>query len=312
MKKTLKLPKNFNLMKKSIFLQLFNFLIITSFFLSCNSSDTEKEINILRDSIKINQNIHLTSNTDIPYILPSPAQVAILYKKAGLKYYDHLTINTNDVQKYANDNEYSSAFYLGMFTADFAYCMLNQQVENSKNFYKASKLLADKIGLLQIFDNKTIIERIDRNILHQDSIISILSNLQSEIEDVLIKEHKEYISPIAFAGAWIESIYIAASVYEKSEQKDINYKLMFEQILIAKNLIKALNSIKTNDIFLNQITNDIQSIYDLFFQLNSVKDLVKNNDIEDVDFSKLSLKSFEIKTLIEQIKNIRNNYLSKK
>jgi hypothetical protein len=287
-------------------------LVITSVLFSCTSNDADKEINNIKDTAFVDHSKDTKINDETSYVLPSPAQVAIIYKKSGLKYYEGLTINTNDIQKYANGNEYSSTFYLGMFTADMAYCMLNQQAENSKKYYKASKILAEKIGLIQVFNNKNIIERIDRNILKQDSIITILSNIQSDIEDILVQEHKEYISPIAFSGAWIESIYLAASVYEKSDKKDVNYNLMFEQILIARNLIKSLKSIDTKDEFLNQVINDVQSIYDVFFELNSVKELVKDKEIEDVDLSKLSLTSSEIKTLIDKIKNIRNNYVSKK
>src|ERR1051326_2322241 len=66
------------------------------------------------------------------YLLPSPLQIAYIFKKSGLKY---VAGTTHDVKK-QNDysTSYSQSLALGIYSSDLAYCVLNKEKQDAINY----------------------------------------------------------------------------------------------------------------------------------------------------------------------------------
>src|SRR3990172_7420214 len=74
--------------------------------------------------------------------LPSPLQIAYIFKKSGLKY---VPGTAHDAGKSGNySSQFSQSIALGLYSSDLAYCVLNKQSNDARNYMKAVKDLSDK------------------------------------------------------------------------------------------------------------------------------------------------------------------------
>ncbi len=235
------------------------------------------------------------------FTLPSPLQIASIFKKAGLKFYPNVANPAENASKY-NAGKISQALNLGVYSADLSYCTLNKQSQESKNYMKASRDLATQLGLEKVFSTDNLAERFEKNMGSDDSLASIISEMQMQT-DMILEEHEQtYVSATVFAGAWIESMYIGGKVFEKSREKNVSFRLV-EQMSIADNIIRALKSHEKKDPALSVVIADMSAIREVFRNFAGIKALAQNK--EDIDYSKIDISDAEINGLIKKIDEVR-------
>jgi hypothetical protein len=235
------------------------------------------------------------------FTLPSPLQIASIFKKAGLLYYPNISNSPENASKY-NSGKISEALNLGIYSADLSYSALNKQNQDSKNYMKASRQLASQLGLAKVFETDNLAARFENNLSVDDSLASIIAEMQMQTDMILEEHEQEYISATVFAGAWVESMYIGGKVFEKGKAKNVSFRLV-EQMAIAENIIKALNVYEKKDPAITGIIADLNSVRDIFKNFAGIKKL--GADQEDVDFTKIPISDEEIGSLIRKIDEIR-------
>lgn len=238
------------------------------------------------------------------YILPSPQQIAEIFKKSGLAYFQGLTNSPELCNKYRTGNSVEKALNLGVYSADLSYCILNKQSQESKNYFKCCHDLAVDLGLANAFDMNNISRRLERNIQNGDSVSHILADLQMNCDNILEENNKEYLSVVSFTGAWVESIHFGIMVHAREKNQSISAKLL-EQLNIAENVIKALSAQLSQD---SGIANLISNMKDINVLLNSIPAIhdAKTKDEPDQDFSKLVIKDEDLKKLCDRIEAFRS------
>lgn len=238
---------------------------------------------------------------EVTYTLPSPLQVASIFKKSGLKFMAGITNPSDNALKY-NNNDFVRAVNLGVYSSDLAYTILNKQYQDSKSYLKACRDIGVHLGLQSAFETNNLGKRFDKNIDREDSLIVLVSEIQMQ-SDVLLEESKQkHITAIAFAGAWIESIYIASKVYATDKNKKVGVSLL-EQFTIAENIIKALNANESKEPQCKELAADVNDILNLYKNLEAVK---KNeNSDEDIDLSKITLSDAEFNGIATKITEVR-------
>ena len=104
-------------------------LIATGMLLASCGNETSKE-----DSVTEADTVATETATveveDVSYSLPSPLQIASIFKKSGLKYKDGITSTLKDPSKYTTN--LSKALNLGIYSADLSYTVLNKQNQEAK------------------------------------------------------------------------------------------------------------------------------------------------------------------------------------
>lgn len=239
---------------------------------------------------------------EVNYTLPSPLQLAAIFKKSGLKYVDGITNSPKNVAKY-NHSAFNRALNLGVYSSDLAYTLLNKQFDASKNYLKACQEIGNGLGIKKAFELNNLGERFSKNIGKEDSLLEIISEIQMQ-SDIILEEHNQkHITAIAFAGAWFESIYIAGKVYTADKNKNVCISLM-EQFMIAENIIKALKANTEKEPECELLCDDINSILSLFKNSAAIKNADPNSDL---DFSKMTLSDQEFNALDKKINEIRTN-----
>jgi hypothetical protein len=273
-------------------------------FLSCGGNQTEKKEE-MKDTGAMSAQAPQLEDNDISYVLPSPVQVADIFKKAGLRYYSGITNNTSNIAAYKTGSSLSKALNLGVYSADLSYCVLNKQSQESKNYFKVCKDLAADLGLAKAFEIKDAAQRLDRNINSQDSLAVILADIQMETDNLLSESNQEYISVVSFTGAWIESMYIGIQVHSKEKNMAIASELV-QQMSIAENVIKALKAYASRDAGINDLVQKMASLNEIYNGFKSVQQ-IKATDPDVIDASKLSISITELYSFSKRLEEIRNS-----
>ncbi len=225
-------------LKKSSFILKGALLYVAALLLACNSdSSKEDAINTLvSDTTAFGSDMEPES-----YSLPSPLQIASIFKKSGLKYKDGVTSPMKDPSKYITSLD--KALNLGVYSADMSYTVLNKQNQESITYMNLSRQLADKLGMSKIFEEKDLAKRFNKNLGNKDSLIALISELQLVTDIYLDQNNQQQITSIVFSGAWIESLYIASKVFEhENEQAFVNK--FSKQMSILGSIINSLKAVE--------------------------------------------------------------------
>lgn len=209
-------------------------LVVTSSLLfSCGNESDE----VIEDTV-ITEDTEVTDVTEqLEYILPSPLQIAELFKNAGLTYIGDLA---NDPAKAENINDKKlQKLNFGVYSADMAYCIMNNQTQESINYLNTLKSLSEKLWMTDVFNSLGLSKRLESNVGNEDSLTYIMADLQMQLDDYLDENGMGSTGNIVFAGAWIETMYLGVKVNENEKNEKLMLRLS-EQAVILDGLIKSI------------------------------------------------------------------------
>jgi hypothetical protein len=232
------------------------------------------------------------------FYLPSALQIGSIFQKSGLPYVAGIANNVNNSGKYTSRS--SKLLNFGVYSADLAYAVLNNQPQVSMDYLRVIQTLSDKIGLGAVFQSEELLKRFERNLGNQDSIINVLIDIQAET-DMFVDDNNMYdITYIIFAGAWIEGMYIGVKASDLNQAHHISSRLV-EQMTILDNLNKALKSSDNMTDEVKAISDELAALERFFNQLKENKDAQKLESFKDY-----KLTPEHIKELSDRIIAMRN------
>ncbi len=275
---------------------------------SCTDSNTKKASNqdeIVDSTSVVSDSLVNAEDEEVSYRLPSALQIAYIFKKSGSAFIPTLANNKANVNKY-NSSNYKRATNFGVYSADLAYCLFNKKYQESKDYLKACKEMGTELGLNQVFESDNLAQRFDKNIMNEDSIVKIVSNVQLKTDVVFEQNKQKHITAIAFTGAWIESAYIANEVYAKDKNKKALASLL-EQLLLSETIVKALKANKHAEPEMPALIESVEKINAAYNSVEAIK--LANEKEEEIDFSKITVKDSELKVISEAIVSLRKNII---
>ena len=247
---------------------------------SC-AEKNEKEINLTNEVVQAEVKMsEYDTIENYEFVPPSTLQVASIFKKAGLIYNAKLTNSRKKVEDYSSKFEQSLAF--GIYSSDLTYSVVHEKYDQAADFLKTLRILGNKIGLETVFNSEDLIERFDRNIGIQDSIIDILIYVQDNTDKYIEENGKVDLSVIYYTGAWVEGMYLGANTIMEDENRKTGV-LISEQMTIAEILLEGLEHIKGKDDEILDLIDTIRDLVSTFHELESVKNI--RNQVDYVDFS---------------------------
>lgn len=293
-------------MKKSL-LALSTFAFSASILMqSCGgeSANNDTELNVVETTENSDDEYaNLFESPDEDYHLPSPLQVASIFKKSGLAYNSDATSSTSKSEEYTD--ELKQVLNFGVYSADMAYCVLNQQSNEARKYLEAITDLAGRIGMEAVFENSDLIDRFDKNIESRDSTEILMIDIQERTEIYMDENDMQHQEAIHFAGAWTEGMYLGVYDFENNQDKEgVAYKIT-EQMSILENIIRGLKSPKNDGMDIEWLINDFESIQKTFDGFESVKNYFDKPGTEE-----LVLKDEEYDQLGEMIKSLREKIVA--
>ena len=258
--------------------------ILISAAFSCGQKSEKEDTpdSTAADSAAVSASLQTdTEVQDFVQSLPSPIHIAKIFQRAGLKYISGMTNPANNASKYMSP--YSKSVNLGVYTTDLSYCTFNNQSQEAITYFKAVKTMTDGLNLTSIFEGTNLIPRFEKNIGNTDSLVTLMALMSMESDFLLKQTARMDIAYLSFAGAWIESSYIATQMLKTKRNPDIMKKLLDQSHSLGK-LIKLLDSHKEKEGFPALITGltDIKASIDI---LNS-----ENTVTHEAEFEKLVTK----------------------
>jgi hypothetical protein len=278
---------------------------ISVLLFSCGGENSTDELSLVDTSENlINENLEdLFDSPELDYQLPSPLQVASIFKNSGLAYNAGATSNPETEELYTNEMKQMLNF--GIYSADRAYCVLNEQSNEARKYLQVITNLAERIGMEAVFENKDLMDRFDKNIGDKDSIEILMLDIHERTEIYMDENDMQHQQAIHFAGAWTEGMYLGVYDFEHSSDKeDVGAKIA-EQMSILQNIIKGLNDPKNAGIDLAWLISDMTKIQETFDSFQSVIDFF-NDPLAD----ELYLNKKEYDLLGTLIKDLRSKIIT--
>ncbi len=271
------------------------------FLAACNNEKPKEEA---QTEVTVEDSLVSDDTQKVTYSLPSPLQIASIFKKSGMNYKDGVTSQKKDPSKYVSN--LSKAINLGVYSADLSYAILNKQNQEALTYMKLSRQVAYNLGIGAIYDEDNLSKRFEKNIGNEDSMACLISDLQLVTDMYLDENHQQQITPIAFAGDWIESLYIASKVIEKNDKQVLN-KALAQQMTILESIINALKSEEKKDPAITGLIADLKSIKDIYDALPSVKN---NNKGDEQNEKKIILTNEDVDLLSVKIQELRAKFIN--
>lgn len=285
-------------------------LLSSLFLVSCGGNHNDEKSKEMDDLMNDSTSIVIDSSSvtdeehEISYNLPSALHIAHVFKKSGSTFVPSLLNTPGNTNKY-NTSNYKRATNFGVYSSDLAYCIFNKQYQESKQYLKACKDVGAYLGLNRAFDgDERMVERFDKNITNEDTLVMIVSNIQLKTDIMFEQNKQKHITAVAFAGAWSESTYLASEVYAKDKNKKVLANLL-EQLMLSETIIKALKHYTNAEPEMPQLITMIEKINTDFNSIASVKTAVEKD--EEIDFEKLKVTDAELKMVTESVKALRKN-----
>ena len=286
-------------MKKISLHFIFTILISSTLITSCNSENsvktTDKEV-ANDDEVTHSIEIDIVDH-DFEFMPPSPIQIASILKKANMSYEEGLTNDISNADIYST--KFKQTINFGVYACDLAYCVTNDKYEEAGRYLKVAKKMSAKIGLESIFQSDHLVERFEKNIGNQDSIMDILFHVQMMTDDYIHDNDLRDLSVIYFTGAWVEGMNIGTHTILGNNDHKISV-LLSEQMTIARSIIKGLRAVQNQTDDLVDLTDHIDEVVEAYNNLWSVK-----QEGENIEYLDVELKHEEVISISEMILELR-------
>jgi len=276
-------------------------LLIMSILFACAEAPKKEESESAEETTTEEEVVteSMDEEDEVSFMLPSPIQIAAIFNRAGLEFEGGLANSPENLSKY--NTKTSKYLNFGVYSADLAYTVLNDQQQLSIDYLNAVKTLSEEIGMPTIFGGNQLIESFEKNIGNQDTVLTILTTIKRRTDEYLAENAEESKEAIFFSAAWLEGMYLGAN---SSNDKSKLAPRLIEQMTILDNIIKAIkiqNDPTLDMTFMIKGLSELKSTFDGF---ESVQALDGEADIEDVQLS-----DDELNQLNEQISTLRTQVI---
>lgn len=256
------------------------------------ASNEENQEDIATTSIEID-----TNEYEFMFIPPSPIQIASILRKANMPYEEGLTNPTANAETYST--QFKQSLNFGVYACDLAYCVTNDKSTEAAEYLKVVKTMASKVGLGSIFDDESLLNRFEKNIGNQDSIMNMLFHIQMLTDDYIQDNELSDLSVVYFTGAWVEGMNIGTHTIVGNTDHKISV-LLSEQMTIAESIVTGLRAIKDPSADLIDLADHIEEVVDAYHNLWSVK-----KEGENIDYLTVELAHDEVVTISDMILELR-------
>ncbi|MCB9359665.1 MAG: hypothetical protein H6587_11530 [Flavobacteriales bacterium] len=271
-------------MKKLSFKIMALAFIAGTFLQSCGGSHEDNTETI--EEAPVEEVVVETIEDDVTYMLPSPLQVVSLFKNAGLEYVGGITNPKENVNNY--NSKYYQKLNFGVYAADMAYAITNNQSQESINYLNAIRELSEKIWMTDVINSIGVAERLEKNVGNEDSLVSIMADLQMQLDDYLDENGSSYAGSVIFAGAWVETMYLALNG-NKNDNEKLTSRLS-EQSYVVENIILAVTQANEDKEY-DDLIASLEGIKSHFNDLNGDVKVLSNEKLDSLKTAIIELRT---------------------
>lgn len=266
------------------------------------------------DSLSVPGDNAVTAENVLIYI-PSPIETAELLKQAGADYDMGLPNKKELVSRYTSTA--AAALNLGVYGADLAFAGIFNQTNETMKYMECTRKLADALHVTAAFsdDRKT---RLENNINNRDSVLSLITDAYSDCDGLLRDNNQGEASTFMIAGGWIEGLYLACKIAEKTNNTEIRVRIAEQRYSLSKliAMMEKLTSVEGQQLLAE--LRELRQIFDLIpAQAPTPTTITQDSSTgitvlgEEAPSPNSGLNSLEFNRITEKITLIRNGIISK-
>jgi hypothetical protein len=280
---------------KSI-LPLFSAFILVLFMPACGDKTDPVTYDTLRDTIVgVNMSDSVKSRfKNLVSTMPVPFDMLKQFSSANLPFRSELPNDPKNAVAYNSASEQS--LMLGVYGADLAYMISEDQLAEAAPYLKAIRRLSDAVVVPSAFD-ANILERYESNQNKNDSMQHLVRSSYKRIDSTLQGNDRLALATLVLTGGWIESVYLTTQHIGDEQQNDKN-KVLFDMIAVQQPYLQNITEL------LGSFPNDslCKNLHADFEQLK--KSFPKGPNTPGKEFFA------ELKTLRDNVAVLRNKYVS--
>lgn len=243
-------------------------IALMSFISACSSSDTEET----SETAKVaDEKEDLNQAQQVLYSMPSPFELASLLKNSGATFNKELINSPENVAKYTTSK--SRALNLGIYGADLSYASIFAQTQEALKYLNCVKKLTEDLGISAAFDsetmnrvNKTMEKKNDQE--RDDELQQIVSEAYLTANAFLKDNERAKTASLILAGGWVEGLYIAASLSNKTEKNQDLLLMIAEQKFSLENLVALLEAYEEDQ----QVAEVLKDMNELMALYNKIEE----------------------------------------
>lgn len=219
-----------------------------------------------------------TPTEDFLQSLPSPTHVARIFTRSGLKYVANLGSSADKASSYQSAN--ARALNLGIYSADLAYAVFNNQNQPALNYFKSVRTMSEGLQMSAMFENTNVIERVEKNLGNKDSLTYILSELSMDSDILLKNASRMDVIYLSMVGGYVESLYLATNLVTQNNNLEVYNRILDQQNSLTK-LVTILKETQQKDEFKGSI-DGLSDILNKLERVNANKAGVQSTDFTDL------------------------------
>ena len=226
--------------------------------------------------------------------LPSPLQIALIFKSAGLTYVEDVTLTTDEKQRFISG--FDKQLALGIYSADFTYSSLNGMKQEAEQYFITLEEIANDIGFGEAFNTQQNMERVRNNIDNLDSVGFLLAEIHMNADRYFMENGEQEKAYVIFAGAWLESMYLGAVTKDLESQPSVA-RCLLDQSDILTDLLMCIEKVGMSE------SEDLQNLHAL---LTDVDEKLKAITTTEEDGQDIVLQRDQLTALVSSLENARN------
>ncbi len=177
--------------------------------------------------------------------IASPIEVASLLNDLNIPFSISYLSNPDKMSSYSTSFE--MAYNLGALSSDLGYLNMYNKTGTAINYLSTINKLTESLEVGQFFDFVKM-KRLASSENNLDSLLFTSMNSFNRMDDYLRQTDRSNLSTLMVAGVWIEGLYLATQVYDKSKVAEIR-NVIGEQKLILNDLLIIMNKYKSDEGF---------------------------------------------------------------
>lgn len=245
--------------------------------------------------------------------IASPIEVASLLSDLQVPFSSSYLSEPDKMSSYSTSFE--MAYNLGALSSDLGYLNMYNKTGTAINYLSTINKLTESLEVGQFFDFIKM-KRLASSENNLDSLLFISMNSFNRMDDYLRQTDRSNLSTLMVAGVWIEGLFLATQVYEKSKIEEVR-NVIGEQKQILSDLLIIMNKYKTDEGFAELIEDYmlIKKYYDnvkITYQIGEPETVEVDGMLMVIqdEFSIIDMSDKTLLSIIAATKEIRNKHLN--
>lgn len=210
------------------------------------------------------------------YPLPTSAEVIKKLGDLDLGYIIGLSNPPANAKNYVS--AYGRAVNMGIYGADLSYATLYNVQQDVIDNLTAMRTLVNDLNLSRIYD-ESLYEQIKSQFDNRDTLVKILTKAYTKTYSYMVDGNQANLAMLMVGGAWVEGVYLTASVSETG-----NHVTGFESIMLEQKksfeLYEELVKPYADDELVAKFLTDIKPIKDVYATLGTSLTLQNIEDLK--------------------------------